>query len=270
MYVPKHAHFAYTSTRANGGFAFDKTHFCALKAAVVWGRFEAVTLHALEEPSGEWWRKASEFTTLRLVDDPSERFNASFTHPSHIADAIRLETLFNEGGVFFDLDIIVLNDFDPLLDLGAAVIGEEDELALCPAVLLSTPGSDFIRKWIQGYDPLLSDWSGFRSLGKDQYWGEMSTRYPKYLAERSPSDVVVMPPSTFYPVHWRRESAERLHRQADKGGLALRELQESFAIHLWAAGIWSTDKESTERSVQASSGTAVGHLLQEISVMSFE
>lgn len=264
MKVPNHAHFAYTSTRMNGGFEFGRTHYIALKSAITTGNFEKVTLHALEEPIGSWWRMAAEFATLRIVSNPSQRFNATFQHPSHIADAIRLETLLHEGGVFFDLDVIILKSFEPLLLLGKAVIGEEDELALCPAVIASPPENSFIDAWIDGYNPALSDWHGFRSLGKDEFWGEMSTRYPKHLAKKHSGDVVVLPPEAFYPVHWRRASAERFHRKASDDGLARHELESSFTIHLWAAGLWSEDYEAAERSAQASSGTLIGEVLEEI------
>lgn len=89
-------------------------------------------------------------------------------------------------------------------------MGWEDDRAVCPAVILAEPGSSFVREWIRGYSAQTSDWDGFRSQGRDEYWGEMSTRYPPHLAEKMPESVKFLPAKCFYPVHWRRRDCERL------------------------------------------------------------
>ncbi|WP_430791081.1 glycosyltransferase [Actinoplanes sp. G11-F43] len=237
--VPNVIHFAFTST-GSSELPFSFVHYLAVASAVHYGDPDRVVIHVLQPPGGRWWDAAAELAEVRVTTTPEAAFNCTFHHPAHRADAIRLDTLEREGGIFLDLDVITIRPFTKLLDNPAdTILGFEDTLALCPAVILSRPRAPFIRRWIEGYDPQLSEWQGFRSEGFDEFWGEISTRYPKYLAQKHPEEVSLVPSHYFYPVHWRRASCERLFYPPEAGGLDEGELKDSYCIHLWETGSWA-------------------------------
>lgn len=239
MSVPNVVHFAYTSPSDGSGIDFSLIHYCAVASALEYGRADAVLIHATTIPDGYWWSRAAELVTVVEAAVPEERFNSEFRHPAHQADAIRLDVVERQGGTFLDLDVLVLRPLAPLFGTDRVVLGLEDEVAICPAVVVAPPRAPFISRWIAGYDPLTSEWSGFRSTGRDEYWGELSTRYPVHLAARHPDEVSVLRPLAFFPVHWRRKETERLYAPPAEGGLRPDELAESYTLHLWETGQWA-------------------------------
>lgn len=235
--TPNVAHFAYTTpSDSSDGYEFSLIHYCAVASALAYGQVDEVLIHTTTNPHGYWWRRATDLATTVHAVVPQKRFNSTFRHPAHKADAIRLSVLEQHGGVFMDLDVLTLRALTPLLDTGRPVVGMEDAVAICPAVIITPPNAPFISRWIDGYNPATSEWSGFRSAGRDQYWGELSTRYPIHLATAYPTEVMVLPPSAFYPVHWRRRSCARLYRDPAAGGLTPADLAQSYTLHLWQTG----------------------------------
>ena len=75
------------------------------------------------------------------VDDV---FGWKLTSHAHIADVIRLEALLEFGGVYFDTDVLPLQNVDDWLDDGRAVLAVERPAGLInavrPSVLLSARG----------------------------------------------------------------------------------------------------------------------------------
>ena len=260
--IPDIVHFAFTSDpRLLNHRPFSFVHYLAVRSAARYAHPKQIFVHYLHEPSGPWWEAARPFVTARRHPVNTELFPVVFVHPAHQADAIRLETLWREGGIFLDLDVITLRTFGPLREDREAVIGAEDDLALCCAVLLAEPGSRFIEEWVRGYNPATSDWSGFRSRGFDAYWGEMSTRYPAHLKQRLPDAVEVLPPTAFYPVSWRDHDYDRVFQSAAEGGLTLSDLVDAYTLHLWQTGSWGRHLSALEPSwVETADTTLARHL----------
>lgn len=261
MNVPNVIHFAYTSPADGSGIDFSLLHYCAVASALRFGQADEVLIHATTNPEGYWWNRAQELATVVPIGVPEKRFNSKFRHPAHQADAIRLIVLEEQGGAFLDLDVLTLRPLEPLFRSDAVVVGLEDRVAICPAVILAPPNAPFIARWIAGYDPRSSDWSGFRSTGRDEYWGELSTRYPLYLATKYPDEVAVLPPSVFYPVHWRREHCERLYSAPADGGLRVDELSESFTLHIWETDQWVGRLQKWDLEDVRDAGTTLSTLM---------
>jgi hypothetical protein len=261
MTVPNAVHFAYTSPLDGTGIEFSLLHYCAVAAALRYGHADEVLIHATTTPDNYWWRRAEKLARIVHTTVPEKRYNSEFRHPAHQADAIRLNVLEERGGAFLDLDVLTLRPFEPLLKSPGVVVGMEDQIAICPAVILAAPQAPFLGRWIAGYDPRTSEWSGFRSAGQDEYWGELSTRYPLYLAGKHPDEVEVLHPSAFYPVHWRSKETERLYRAPEDGGLRADELAESFTLHLWETGQWAGRLQNLTVPAVRAADTTLGMLM---------
>jgi hypothetical protein len=229
--IPDRVHFCFGLAADFGGKPFSLVHYPAVRSAVEVNRPEAVRIHYRHEPSGEWWERALELAEPVPIDPPDEIHGVPVRHHAHLADFVRLQVLAREGGIYLDMDVFCLRPFAPLLD-HPMVMGREDAWGLCNAVVLAEPGAFFVERWLEGFDPALSLWHGFRSRGADENWGEMAVRYPAMLAERYPEHVHVVGPRAFFWPTWT---------PADLKLLFVRDgtrFDDAYCLHLWEQRSW--------------------------------
>ncbi len=191
--IPNIIHFCYGFSPDLGGKPFSLVHYLAVRSAVETNRPDAVRLYYKHEPRGVWWDRAKRYLDLVPIEPPTELFGVPVRHHAHQADWVRLEALYEHGGIYLDLDVLCLRSFAPLRH-HETVLGQEGvagEIGLCNAVILARPGAPFIRRWMEGFDPATSLWAGFRSKGRDAFWNEMAVRYPAHLARLYPDEVRV-------------------------------------------------------------------------------
>lgn len=132
------------------------------------------------------------------------------------ADLIRLEAVYNHGGVYLDVDMDVQRAFDPLLPLGCFV-GTEDGRRLTNAAFGATKGHPALKAMIDmaaGYGQRELDVSPEVSTGPGLF-----SRALRYR-----TDYVALPPSTFYPYNWNEAPVSYFHPW-------------TFAAHRWH-GSW--------------------------------
>lgn len=187
--IPNVIHFCFGLSPDHGGKPFSLVHYLAVRSAVETNRPETVLFHYRYEPTGEWWERARPYLDLHPVEPLAALYGVPNPHYAHQADYIRLSALHEHGGIYLDMDVLCLRSFEPLRR-HETVLGEEGKdgfYGLCNAVILSAPGSWFVSKWLEGFDPNTSLWKGFRSTGHDAYWNELSVRYPAYLARLYPA-----------------------------------------------------------------------------------
>jgi hypothetical protein len=163
-----------------------------------------------------------EHVTLR---DPVDRLLFPLTSPywdqcesgAQLADLIRAEDLLHRGGWYIDSDIWMLRPLDSLCPLNA-VAAWEDHLYIPNAVLGFTAGHDALRKVI---DLAIAR----RTRGTWQAGVGVTTE-----VFRNHPDLTLLPPGTFYPVHWREA-----HRRLVDWVAEAQKAPWAFAIHKYAA-----------------------------------
>jgi mannosyltransferase OCH1-like enzyme len=180
-----------------------------------------------------WWAGACqvhphwEHLTLRDPIDP-DLFPTTSPHWSEcgsgaqLAGLVRLEALWRWGGVYIDSDVEVFRPFDSLRPL-SAFAAYEDPGVIPDAVIGSIAGHPAIRACL---DLALSrlridegDWrtnAGPWATGP----GVTTTIFP------GRSDVLCLPPATFYPYHYSEERPEDM-------ALFRAERPWAFAAHHW-------------------------------------
>jgi hypothetical protein len=163
-----------------------------------------------------------EHVTLR---DPVDRI--AFPLTSHywdqcesgaqLADLIRAEDLLHRGGWYIDSDVWMLRPLDSLCPL-EAVAAWEDHLYIPNAVLGFRPGHDALRHVV---DLAIAR----QKRGTWQAGVGVTTE-----VFRSRTDMTLLPPGAFYPVHWR-DAHRRMVDWAEEAKMA----PWAFAIHKYAA-----------------------------------
>lgn len=116
---------------------------------------------------------------------------------AQLADLVRVEELYQRGGVYIDSDYEVLRSFEPLSALYGWA-GWEDENVICNAVMGFEPRHwallDVIEMAIQRHD--LGTWESGVGTVTEVF--------------RNCTDIVLLPPQALYPVHYKHKGLIRL------------------------------------------------------------
>lgn len=115
---------------------------------------------------------------------------AACSNGAQRAGLIRLEALWRWGGVYVDQDVQPVRSLEPLLPLGAFAAWE-DPKCVPDAVIAAVPGHPAIRECLA---------LALARVPGDTWQsgpGVTTTVFPKY------SSVLLLPPGSFYPVHYR-------------------------------------------------------------------
>lgn len=251
--IPNIFHFVFGIERNLDAKPFSLAHYIAIKSAAMVNDPTAILFHHQYEPEGEWWEKVKPLLTLNKVEAPSAFMGRPIYHPAHKADVIRLLALRETGGIYLDMDTICVKPLTGLLS-EKFVIGKELNLPytpknsrqriklavkkklglvkkllspednLCNAVLMSEKNSAFINLWI-------SEYSSFRSRGRDKYWNEHSGRVPRRLAALHPELVSLQSPYTFHYPLYNETGMKSMFEEVT-------EFPESYLHHLWESFSW--------------------------------
>lgn len=158
--VPRIIHFVFGLSPDFGGKPFNLMHQIAVRSAHDRIKPEQIFFHYRHEPSNALFDEVKGLLTLvplppRDADMP--------THFAHQADIIRLDALYEQGGIYLDLDTITVDSFDPLLQhpFTLGVQGRTRLDGLCNAVMLAAPGNAYIKDWLDSYDRFSDVWDLF-------------------------------------------------------------------------------------------------------------
>lgn len=251
--IPNIFHFVFGMEKKFDAKPFSLSHYLAVKSAAEVNKPTEIFFYYEHEPDGEWWQKTKPLLTLKKVKAPENFMGKPLFHAAHKADVVRLQTLYEYGGIYLDLDTICVR---PLTDLLAHhfVMGQELNLpympknkrqdikltikkklglanrllfpkpGLCNAVLLAEKNNTFIRNWMEEY-------KSFRSKGRDKYWNEHSGKVPLKLASQYPDLVTLLSP---YAFHYPLYNAAGMKSMFEE----VTEFPESYLHHLWESFSW--------------------------------
>jgi hypothetical protein len=157
-------------------------------------------------PLGFWWDQFAEAHKELLQVVEHDPVTSVYGHPVHVmahkTDVLRLDALYNHGGVYLDLDVLVFRDFLPALndhlrqhpEQDAVLIQERDgRVSLGNAIIISRPFSKFIALWKSNYHDF-----------NDNQWSAHSTALPRKLAQTEPGASLLhqLPSTAFYNPDW--------------------------------------------------------------------
>lgn len=181
-------------------------NYLAIRSALISVKPDTLKLH-YEELSRDniWFRRLQDSITL-------VRHNMTLEYPkqteehwqvSHMADALRLDILHREGGIYLDADVIALQSFDILLhNQRDVILGYEggDRHGLCNAIILSRPDAAFLGQWIEGYNDF-----------DPSEWNYHSVLLPKEISLDQPSQICTLAPTVFFWPTWTHRHIRYMH-----------------------------------------------------------
>jgi hypothetical protein len=241
--VPNQFHFVFGLEENFGGKPFNIIHYLAIKSAYDLNKPDAIYFYYTYEPSGEYWDKIKPYLTLVQVDAPTEIFGNTLTHVAHKADIIRLQALYENGGIYMDIDTICVKPFTSLLK-EKTVLGIQGDkydptipYGLCNAVILAEKESEFIEHWLNQYQSFNS-----------QQWDTHSVQLPLHLSQILDVPITILPYTSFHYPLYTQEGVEDLFKY-DK------EYPEAYAHHLWESNSWPLVKDLNEETIKTKDTT---------------
>ncbi len=159
------------------------------------------------------------------------------------ADILRYEILFKYGGMYLDVDFILLKSLDVLLqyDLWASIQPIDCRGDIANGIIASIPGHPILRDCIH---TLGADWEAFDSKPmRLSIFDKVGPRhfqksFIKFVNDKS-MNIIALPTSYFYPIDFTNrllaiEGSEKVESFIKP---------ESFAIHYWAGTWWDAKAE---------------------------
>jgi len=177
------------------------------------------------EPENMFFKNIDIFCSKTQIQDiPESLNNQCILCAEHICDYLRIQQLYNHGGIYLDTDVICIKSFDDLLNK-SCVMGKEyglysdqDEtlIGLCNAVILSEPKHLFLKAWTEDYN---------NNYNRNS-WNYNAVIRPYEISEQFPTSVCVLPRNNFFKFSWTTRGSNQLFNNSC-------DISDCYTIHLW-------------------------------------
>jgi len=186
--IPNIVHFVFGLSNKSEYFFY--VYYLAILTAKMVNNPQIIYFHYHHEPYGYWWEEAKKIILPNKIDIPTHFGNILIHKTAHRADKVRLEKLLEKGGIYLDIDTVCCKSWLHLLNNNNVVLGRQDNVGICNAIIMSEPNSYFLYYWYNTYVKV------FKSDG----WDEASVVYPGQLIKypKFESTVKIMPSDTFF------------------------------------------------------------------------
>jgi hypothetical protein len=207
--ISRKGHFIYFYNNKSRRFTeWDLMRHLSVKSFHVENPDYEINFYTNAEPTGEYWERSKDFVNVHLVDPPTEVFGNPLVHPAHSSDIFRIKKLQEEGGVYCDFDTITVGRFDRLLEEEKFVVARlaSNSKTYGNGVLVCPPNSKYLEEWY-------SEYTWFRSKGRDAYWDEHSVKLHHTLTSRESlkGHFQVLSYESFYP--YRYTEVQKLYSE---------------------------------------------------------
>ncbi len=220
-WVPNIVHFIWYSDTPK---PFRFNNMLSVMSAHRYIKPDVILFHTNMEPTGEYWANLLALPSFRVVKkDYTLCFNDHLlkepTRSTDASDIDRLTVLSENGGIYLDLDVIVVRSFDPLrrfpCTVGTELIKNEKVLVVCGAVVICSRQSQFLHFWLQSF---IDDY-------RQEMWAYNSGRVPTILWQKYP-DLVHVEKTSFFRPAWFQLDQIFLNKPYDWK-------EKNYLIHLW-------------------------------------
>lgn len=237
--VPNIIHFIYGFIPQETPFEYYK--YIAITSAYLINKPDKMYFYYKYEPFGFYWDKVKHLLELKKIEPPVYFLGKEIKHYAHQSDILRLQILYNYGGIYLDIDTICLKSLKDFFEFNLT-IGYQGDHGLCNAILIAKPQNNFIKEWLQAYKT-------FRSTGKDQFYDEHSVILPMKMAFNRTDINVLEPNKFFYPLaeHINNILFTENFNESEKEYID----NNCYCIHLWESITYDTIKniESNKKSL---------------------
>ncbi|KAL6252986.1 hypothetical protein RBB50_000705 [Rhinocladiella similis] len=267
QYIPNIVHYVQLLPHTKPQIRFSFKQFLAIYGASVHLNPDKIYIHTnvnastiarLQSPHEpkDWWTKA-------VLAIPHLQFNY-VTYPEvaavsgveikrieHKSDFVRMEQLYEKGGVYMDTDVHPLRDFKDLRESGFGnVVGREIHYQVNNGVFMCRPRTALLDIWMREAHRIY-----------DGGWTTASCKLLTAIAERlmgAPREVLIMDRVAFNPVSWYKNDKTEMyspHLNAEASTSDYTEVPESAVTDPYAR--WKQGKTAADWQLDLSTSYAV-------------
>ncbi len=192
--IPKIIHLIYINQRPLHNFNYK----CIRSIIKNMPNYEIWIHNDIEPDSVDWIElKKNKNVIIKRIKRVPIFDGFKINHVQYEADIIRMELLYQYGGIYMDMDIYMLKDITSLLDGHSIYVTKETENSIINCVIISEPGNEFIKIWLDNFA------TGFRMNN----WGWHIRDLPKILLDKYPYyinkyNIRLLDYENFCPMHW--------------------------------------------------------------------
>ena len=186
--IPNIIHFVFGLKKQTEEFLFS--YYLSIYSAYILNKPEKINFYYHYSPYGKWWDKLQTIPNLKLikVDIPEFIGEKKINHVAHKADIIRMNKLYELGGIYLDIDTISVRSYKHLLNNDVVLGYEMNNDIICNAIMMTKPRSKFFKIWLENYE------SHFETFG----WGEASIILPGKLYKKHKNLATVLDEKVFF------------------------------------------------------------------------
>ena len=194
-----------------------------------------------------WFQNLKDFEIIEINDNSTEYFNFQEELKNnkwfktvydrkmwaYVADYIRIKTLYDNGGVYFDTDVMAIKDLTPLLD-NPAFVGIQSYDRTEPAILGAEKGNPFLKQILDFYNNEIWYSSLYKCPDLFKHFLELNYGKQEYDFDNIDDEVRQYKDITLYPRKYLIPFSPAQIRKED-----IRKISEdTYTIH-WYKGSWS-------------------------------
>lgn len=224
--IPKIIHIIYFKVRDLEEYNYR----CIASMAHHMPNYKIIIHNDIEPIGNQWWDKIKTIKSVELhhMNRPSHFDGFALHHVQYQADVTRLEVLYEQGGIYLDLDILVLKNFEKLFESNRdfyisyeGPLGEDGKGGLINSFLASKPKNEFIKHWLEGFK------SGLRM----ENWAYHIRDTNRIMLENNPHfmhkyRIEILDHKSFFPLLWTDYDAFYNRRKVEFG-------EDSYGVHLF-------------------------------------
>jgi mannosyltransferase OCH1-like enzyme len=202
--IPKLIHLLYF-----GETPFHNYHFRCVNSMLKYMPDYKINIYNTKEPiANEYWNniKKNKNVEIKPIVVPEFFDDYKLTSFQYKADVVRLELLYEYGGIYLDLDMLIVNNFEEVFNNGKDLyICKEtstENSGLINAFLACKPKNEFLKIWLDNFK------TGLRM----NIWAYHIRDTNKMLIENNPHyllkyNIDILGNHTFFPVSWTDTNA---------------------------------------------------------------
>ncbi|XP_041366970.1 uncharacterized protein LOC121381692 [Gigantopelta aegis] len=215
--IPSLVHFTWYGGKQKNHFRFH--HMLAILAGHKFVRPARIFLWIDMVPEGNYFAEIRQkVPELYLIhrETPKQIYGRQIKVSEHHTDIVRLEAVLEYGGIYLDLDAMVVKPLDPLLNY-EVVMGYEHENGLCNGVIIAVAWADFLKIWHMEYKSF-----------HDAQWAEHSVHLPAKLAKKH-RNLIHTEERSFHRPNWMQHELRQLYEVGNLYDWK----KNNYIVHLW-------------------------------------
>jgi len=247
--VPNIVHMIYFQGPKSRDFSY--INYLAVRAAKEVQNPDKLYMYYNEEPKDNpHWEAIKPFVAMVKIDSPADYQGVSLNEwPQYQADVVRLQKLYEEGGIYLDTDAILTKPLNTFMNNGLTMCGhvagfskeaghEVDSIPV--STIIAKPKSEFIRIWLDELaDGLKSD-----------IWAWHAVALPVKIYKEHSDLLTLEEMSTFLPFDFNNDKI--LSETGEESDAYVDAISGSYAVHMWDS-VWVEKNKQVSKEFVATS-----------------